>query len=116
MSKELELETVTWEKERIKWVVVLAQMNDVQKYGVMKFLAEKPTENLDDNVLYVSKRNMEWCNSIIGQGHEESTKLLRGLTDLIDTIQKDLKFINIQVMKEGSNVIEEVADMTKVFQ
>lgn len=91
-------------------------MNDVQKYGVMKFLAEKPVENLDDNVLYMSKKNMEWRNSIIEQGHEESTKLLRGLIDLIDTIQKDLKCIDIQLMKEGAKVIEEVVDMTKVFQ
>lgn len=61
-------------------------MNDVQKYGAMNFIAEKPMENLDDNVLYVSKKNVEWRNSVIEQGHEESTKLLRGLTDLIDTI------------------------------
>lgn len=65
---------------------------------------------------YVSKKNVEWRNSIIGQGHEESTKLLRGLTDLIDTIQTNLKCIDIQLMKEGAKVIEEVADMIKVFQ
>lgn len=116
MSKELELEIAAWEKERIKWVAVLAQMNNVQKYGVMKFLAEKLVENLDDNVLYVPKKNMEWRNSIIKQGHEESTKLLKGLTDLIDTMQKDLKCIDIQLMKEGTKVIEEATDMTKVFQ
>lgn len=116
LSKELEPEIVAWEKERVKWVAVLAQMNDVQKYGLVKFLAEKPVENLDDNVLYVLKKNVEWCNSIIGQGHEESTKLLRGLTNLIDTIHKDLKCIDIQLMKEGAKVIEEVADMIKVFQ
>lgn len=31
MTKELELEVVAWEKERTKWVAVLAQMNDIQK-------------------------------------------------------------------------------------
>lgn len=56
MSKELELEATTWEKEKTKWVVVLAQMNDVQKFGVMKFLTEKLVENLDDNVLYIQER------------------------------------------------------------
>lgn len=65
MSKELELENVSWEMERTKWVVVLAQMNDVQKFGVMKFLTEKLVENLDDNVLYVSRKNIECRNSII---------------------------------------------------
>lgn len=49
VRKELELEVVAWEKERTKWVVVLVQMNDVQKFGVMKFLVEKPVESLDDN-------------------------------------------------------------------
>lgn len=82
----------------------------------MKFLAEKLVDNLDDNVLYVSKKNVEWRNSIIGQGHEESTKLLRGLTNLINTIHKDLKCIDIQLMTEGAKVIEEVVDMIKVFQ
>lgn len=47
------MEMVAWKKERIKWVEVLAQMNDIQKYEVMKFLVEKPVESLDDNVLYV---------------------------------------------------------------
>lgn len=46
------------------------QMNDVKKFGVMKFLAEKPVDDLDDNVFYVSKKNIEWRNSIIKQGHE----------------------------------------------
>lgn len=62
VSKELELEVLAWEKERSKWVMVLAQMNDVQKFGMMKFLAKKPMENLDDNVLYVSRKNVEWRN------------------------------------------------------
>lgn len=115
MSKELEMETVAWEKERIKWVAVLAQMNDIQNYGVMKFLAKKLVENMDDNVFYVSKNNVKWCNSIIKQGHEESTKLLRGLTDLIDTMQKDVKYIDIQLMKDSAKTIEAVIDMTKIF-
>lgn len=59
MSKEIELERTAWEKEWIKWVAVLVQMNGVQKYGVMKFLAKKTVENLDDNVLYVSNKNVE---------------------------------------------------------
>lgn len=91
-------------------------MNDVQKYGVMKFLIEKLVENLYDNVLYVSKKNVEWRNSIIKQGHEECTKLLKGLTDLINTMQKDLKWIDIQLMKEDAKEIKEAVDMTKVFQ
>lgn len=77
VSKELELETVAWEKERIKWVAVFAQINDIQKYGVMKLLAKKSVENVDDNLLYVSRKNVEWHNSIIKKGHKESIKLIR---------------------------------------
>lgn len=91
-------------------------MNDVQKYGVMRFLAEKLVENLDDNVLYVSKKNVEWRNSIIKQGHQESTKMLKELTDLINTMQKDLKCIGIHLIKEGAKKIEEATDMTNIFQ
>lgn len=79
VSKELELEATTWDKERNKWVAILAQMSDVQKIGVMKFLVEKLVDSLDDNVLYVSRKTIEWRNSIIKQGHEESIKLLKGL-------------------------------------
>lgn len=52
----------------------------------------------------------------IKQGHQESTKLLKGLIDLIDIIQKDLKCIDIQLMKDGAKTIEAAVDMTKIFQ
>lgn len=113
---ELELEVVAWEKERTKWVVVLVQMNDVQKFGVMKFLVEKHVESSDDNVLYVLKKNVEWQNSIIKHGHKESTRLLKGLTDLINIMQKYLKCIDIQLMEEDSQTIEAATDMVKIFQ
>lgn len=116
MSKELELETVTREKERTKWVAVLVQMNNVQKYGVMRFLAEKMVENLDDNVLYVSKKNVQWRNSIIKQGQEESTKFLKELNELINMMWKYLKCIDMQLMKGGTSIIEEAANMTEFFQ
>ncbi|XP_059068331.1 uncharacterized protein LOC131858879 [Cryptomeria japonica] len=82
----------------------------------MKFLAEKPMESLDDNVLYVSRKNVEWQNSIIKQSHEESRRLLKELVDLIDTMQKDLKCIDIQLMKEDAQTIEAVADMENFFK
>lgn len=91
-------------------------MNDVQKFGVMKFLAEKPVDNLDDNVLYVSRKSVEWRNSIIKQGHEESIKLLKGLKELIDTMQKDLKCIDIQLLKDDGQMIELATDMVKTFK
>lgn len=43
--------------------------------GVMNFLAEKPLQGFDDNVLYICKKNIEWRNSVIKQGYEEFVKL-----------------------------------------
>lgn len=82
---------IAWEKESNKWAAVLIQMKDVQKYGVMKFLAKKAVKDLDDKVFYVAKENIEWRNSIIKQGHKESIKLLKELKELIAVMQKDLK-------------------------
>lgn len=45
--------------------MVLTQMNDVKKFGVKKFHSNKPINDLDDNVLYVSKKNIGWRNWII---------------------------------------------------
>lgn len=116
VSKDLQLEATTWDKEINKWVEVLEQMNDVQKIGIMKFLAKKPVDNLDDNVLYVSRKNIEWRNSIIKQGHEESIKLLKVLKELIDTMHKDLKCIDIQLLKDDRRMIELATDMVKNFK
>lgn len=79
-------------------------------------LAKKPMESLDDNILYVSKKNVELWNSIIKEGHKESTRLLKGLTNLINTMQKDLKCIDIQLMKEDAQTIEVATNMVKIFQ
>lgn len=59
VMRELETEITNWKKEETKWIVVVAQMNDVQTYGIMKFLSEKPVQDLDDNVLYVCKKSIE---------------------------------------------------------
>lgn len=55
VGKELETKIITQEKEKIKWVFVLKQMRDTQRYGVMNFLVEKRVHGLDDNVLFVCK-------------------------------------------------------------
>lgn len=54
--------------------------------------------------------------SIIRQGHEESSELLKELKDMIDTMQKDLKCIDIRLMKEDGQTIEAAEDMAKIFK
>lgn len=116
VGKELETEIIAWEKEKSERVVVLKQMRDTQRYGVMNFLAEKPSHGLDDNVLFVCKENIEWRNSIIEQGHEESIKLLKELKELTNTMQKGMKCIDIELLKEDKQTLEDSSDMIQAFK
>lgn len=59
----------SWKKEESKCMAVVSQMREVQKYGMTKFLAEKVVPDLDDNILYVCKKSIEWRNSLVRQGH-----------------------------------------------
>lgn len=79
----------------------------------MNFLDEKPVHNLDDNVLFICKENIEWRKSIIEQGHEESIKLLKELTN---TMQKYMKWIDLQLLKEDKKMLEDSSDMIQIFK
>lgn len=57
----------------------------------MRFLAEKTVPRLDDNVLYVCRNDIEWQNSIVKQGYEEFTKLLKDITELTLSMRNDLR-------------------------
>lgn len=74
VTKELENEIVKWKNEEAEWVKREAQMRKVQKYGVMKFLSEKPVPGLGDNILYICQQNVEWRNFFVRQAYEESAK------------------------------------------
>ena len=91
-------------------------MKDVQKFRVARSLKEKAVKDLDDKILYVAKENIEWRNSIIKEGHEESIKLLKELKELTTIMQKDLKCINVQCLKEDEQVVKEAADMVNLFK
>lgn len=41
VMKELEIEIANWKKKENKWTNVVAQMVDVQKYGIIRFMSEK---------------------------------------------------------------------------
>lgn len=80
-------------------------MREIQKYGVIKFLAEKVVPILDDNVLYVCKKSIEWRNSIVKQGHKESVKLLKELIELTLSMKNDLKCIDVKCLKDDGKTI-----------
>lgn len=82
----------------------------------MNFLAEKTVHGLDDIVLFICKENIEWRNSVIEQGHEESIKLLKELKELTNTMQKDMKCIDLQLLKEDKKTLEDSSDIIQVFK
>lgn len=82
VMKELETEISNWKNEEVEWATRASQMREVQTYGVMKFLVEKPVPGLDDSILYVCQKNIEWRNSLIKQAYEEFTKLADQLAKL----------------------------------
>lgn len=43
-------------------------------------------------------------------------KMLKELKELINTMQKDLKCIDIQLLKADGKIVEDAIDMTKVFK
>lgn len=82
------------------------QMQEVKTYGVMKFLNEKPMPSLDDNILYVCKKNIDWRSSIIQQAYGKLAKLMNRLAEMITSMHNDLKFIGIKCLKEDGKPIK----------
>lgn len=113
--KYLETEIVLWRKEEAKWLAVIAQMGEVKKYGVIKFLAKKAMPRLDDNVLYVCQKNIEWRNSIVKQTYEEFAKLLKCLSELTLSIRNDLSCSGVKCLKEDGKTMEIVDCIIQSF-
>lgn len=82
----------------------------------MNFLIEKMVHGLDDNILFVCKENIEWRKSIIQQGHKEFLKLLKELKGLTDTMQKDMKCIDLQLLRENKKMLEDSSQMIQAFK
>lgn len=113
---ELETKIINWKKEEAKWATVAVQMQEVQVYGVTKFLNEKLVLDLDDNILYVCKKNIEWKNSVVQQAYGELAKLMNHIVELITSMQNDLKYIRIKCIKEDDKTIENLEVITESFE
>lgn len=57
---KLDTKLVVCKKEENKWTFVMSQIQEINKYHVTNFLAEKPLKNLDENVLYTCRKIMIW--------------------------------------------------------
>lgn len=116
VMKELETEIMNWKKEEAKWATKLAQMREVQIYGEMNFLVEKPVTGLDDSILYVFLRNIEWRNSLLKQAYEEFAKLVDQLIELVASLWNELACIRIKYLKDDGKTLEVAELITKSFE
>ena len=68
ISKKVETSNDGYEKERNNWSKIVIWLEDVQEFGLQKFLAECPVAGLDEKALYVIKDCIEWRNEVLTQG------------------------------------------------
>lgn len=115
VMRELETEISNWKNEEVEWATKTTQMREVQTYGVMKFLVEKPMPRLDDSILYVCQKNIEWRNSLIKQAYEEFRKLADQLAELTTSMRNELLCIGIKCLK-SDGTLETVEVITKSFE
>lgn len=53
-----------WEADEGRGWVIVFQVQEVEKYGIMKFLYENPIKTVDPCMLFILKRNMNWKVSL----------------------------------------------------
>lgn len=115
VTKELDVELISWHKEKTKWAVISKQMCDIQRYGLMNFLAERQVPGLNEDIMFICKESIEWHNQIIEQGHSKYASLRGELTTLRTTMQKDLRYVDVQLLKEDSQTLEDTTEMINQF-
>lgn len=62
VTKTLDTNLVSWQKEKSKWTVISKKMRDIQHYGLMNFLAEIQVSGLNEDVMFICKESIEWFN------------------------------------------------------
>lgn len=115
VTKTLDTNLVSWQKEKSKWTVISKQMRDIQCYGLINFLAENQVSGLNEDVMFICKESIKWCNQIIEQGYNELANLHGELTALRTTMQKDLWCVDVQLLKEASETLEDNTEMINQF-
>lgn len=91
-------------------------MSKVQVYRVMKSLSEKPMAGLDDSILYVFLRNVEWRNTLIKKYYEESIKLVDQLIGLVASKWNELVYIKIKCLKDDGKTLEATKVIIESFE
>lgn len=95
--------------------MISKHMRDIQCYGLMNFLAERQVPGLNEDIMFICKESIEWHNQIIEQGHSDSASLHGELTALRMTMQKDLRCMDVQLLKEDNQTLEDTVEMINQF-
>lgn len=90
-------------------------MRDIQRYRLMNFLAENQVSGFNEDVMFICKESIKWCNQIIEQGYNESVSLCGELIALRETMQKDFRCLDVQLLKEDGETLEDTTEMINQF-
>lgn len=105
-----------YEKERNNWVREVLWIEEIQEYGLQRFLSECPVVGLDKKTLYVIRDCIEWQNEALSQGVVEIGEILSGLNLVDKIIWGDLKWFYKHYTGEDNDSVALVEDVIKEIQ
>lgn len=83
-----------WETEQSRCQMVVFQVTEVEKFGVLKFLNKNPMKNVDPCMLFIMKNNMGWKESIYTEAIKEVRGIENKITKMHEELLKDTKIVN----------------------
>jgi hypothetical protein len=91
-----EIQTLTphWEADRGRCQAVVYQINEVEQYGVTKFLTENPMKSVDPCMLFILKSTMSWKDTIYMEALREVQATEKRISEMHAEFLKDLSAIN----------------------
>jgi len=92
------------------------QIDEVQKYGIAKFLSKNNLAGLDEDLLYVNKKNIEWRNSVSQQGRFELTKMIKEITEFTQSLQRDLQCIDVKYINDDGELEKYIDTVIQSFK
>lgn len=97
--KELETEVVAWRKEKKEWEDQAVVINEFLVYDVDRFLVENIVSDVNENVPFIVKANLDWQNEVIEEGIEEFIEFLKEVMCIHEIMDNSLKVINVKMME-----------------
>ena len=91
---EIQTSVPRWEIEQSRCQLVVFQVIEVEKFGVLKFLNENLMKNVDPYMLFIIKNNMGWKESIYKEAIKEMRAIDRKVTGMHEEILKDMRIVN----------------------